>query len=741
MSVITLDFETYYSKEFSLSKLTTEEYIRDKQFEVIGVAFKVDDGPTEWVTGSHDEIKIQLEKLDWQHSALLCHNTLFDGAILAWIFGIDAAMYFDTLCMARAVHGVDAGGSLAALVKRYELGEKGTEVVNALGKRRLDFNTEDLDRYALYCRNDVDLTYDLFNRLATRFPGAELELIDMTLRMFIHPALEIDDGLLTDRLDEIRQEKSALLAGLKAQKTDAVLAQIESGLKDFEAKKIVILSDLALPQGGKLRVATVDMAKLLPESAQAVALNNLPKNTPDETRKLVEQTYDAVQAKRFQFAWGALDGYVILACGKNLDHVRFVQSPATSVLAKPEMAWLAPHVQKNLLGISYLSAGTLSALNDDQPTVPMLRGVVSAMKESPTFKTMAESLEKRTAELSKTESAVYSAEATNLVAAAWWDRGVEAEFVGGLKPRFCLPGKPLKYQGLINLPGVFFGLAYHRDKGYDSLVRTWMEQLVGLVYTGAQELVKAGIAGPSGGQQFALFEMMLLPTFQKIYQADKDINDKGLGSEAAYIVDLNGKTPPLPGLPPAAKDMKFPRITTVSDIADRAELDKGWQSINDTVTTIASLAGSFAGASQPGTAPGQPAFVMPKPESIQSGDITTWYYKTDIFTGDLQPCAALNAQRLILSTSKAAAQSVATELATPSAKNVDGLVWKLDPGVAAELLTSSAALSQTPEQAKELKQTLKWIKPFHAATGRIYEQSGQWHSTLKWEITDVVKFD
>ena len=54
MSVITLDFETYYSKEFSLSKLTTEEYIRDKQFEVIGVAFKVDDGPTEWVTGSHD---------------------------------------------------------------------------------------------------------------------------------------------------------------------------------------------------------------------------------------------------------------------------------------------------------------------------------------------------------------------------------------------------------------------------------------------------------------------------------------------------------------------------------------------------------------------------------------------------------------------------------------------------------------------------------------------------------------
>ena len=35
--LITIDFETYYDKEYSLSKLTTEEYIRDKKFEVIGV--------------------------------------------------------------------------------------------------------------------------------------------------------------------------------------------------------------------------------------------------------------------------------------------------------------------------------------------------------------------------------------------------------------------------------------------------------------------------------------------------------------------------------------------------------------------------------------------------------------------------------------------------------------------------------------------------------------------------------
>jgi len=217
MSIITLDFETYYAKDFSLSKLTTEEYIRDKRFEVIGVAVKENDDETVWFSGTHEEIKAWLNQFDWTHSALLCHNTLFDGAILSWVFNIEAAFYMDTLCMARAIHGVDAGGSLAALVKRYNLGEKGTEVVNALGKKRLDFDSGDLDRYAGYCRNDVDLTYRLFNQLATGFPGQELELIDMTLRMFIHPVFMIDDGLLTQRLDEVKQEKSDLLKSLMEQ--------------------------------------------------------------------------------------------------------------------------------------------------------------------------------------------------------------------------------------------------------------------------------------------------------------------------------------------------------------------------------------------------------------------------------------------------------------------------------------------------------------------------------------------
>lgn len=213
MSFVTLDFETYYAKDFSLTRLTTEEYINDPRFEVIGVAIKIDDGQTKWYT---KDIKEQLSKIDWANSAVLCHNMQFDGAILAWRYNILPARYFDTLCMARAIHGVDAGGSLAKLAERYALGKKGTEVVEAQGKRLKDFTEADLAQYGRYCINDVELTFKLFSAmLEDSFPGPELDLIDMTLRMYTQPVLTVDDALLVSRLEEIKEEKTSLLNGLK----------------------------------------------------------------------------------------------------------------------------------------------------------------------------------------------------------------------------------------------------------------------------------------------------------------------------------------------------------------------------------------------------------------------------------------------------------------------------------------------------------------------------------------------
>lgn len=220
MNIITLDFETYYDKEYSLSKITTEEYVRSELFETIGVGVQVNDEPTTWFSGDHQRTCDWLNEFDWKNSFLLAHNAVFDAAILSWQFDIYPKGILDTLSMARAWHGVDVGGSLAFLAEKYQLGKKGTEVVNALGKRRADFNPDELEAYSGYCINDVKLTRALFDILIQNFPTKELKVIDTTIKMFTEPTLELDLPLLEQHLENVKAKKEQLLEMAEANRDD-----------------------------------------------------------------------------------------------------------------------------------------------------------------------------------------------------------------------------------------------------------------------------------------------------------------------------------------------------------------------------------------------------------------------------------------------------------------------------------------------------------------------------------------
>ena len=213
--IITVDFETYYDKEYSLSKLTTEEYVRDDRFEVIGVGIKVDDEPAEFFTGTHEELATIFDAYDWHNSFVLAHNTMFDGAILSWRFGIKPMAWLDTLCMARANDG-ELSVSLAKVAERLGVGQKGNEVIMAMGKRRTNFTTDEMARYGQYCCNDVNLCYQIYEILAPSFKKNELKLIDLTLRMFTDPILQLDLPLLEQHLNEVKTKKEALIAKAEA---------------------------------------------------------------------------------------------------------------------------------------------------------------------------------------------------------------------------------------------------------------------------------------------------------------------------------------------------------------------------------------------------------------------------------------------------------------------------------------------------------------------------------------------
>jgi DNA polymerase len=245
MKLVVLDCETYYDREYSLSKITTEDYVRSPQFELIGFAIKVNDGPTQWVP--KPECEAFLKSFDWSDAMVVCQNTAFDGAILDWLYGVKPLVWADTLGMSRALYPHDKAHSLKAQAERMGVGVKGDEVLNAIGKRYADFYDAELARYASYCINDVELTYDIFMMyMDAGFPKQELKLIDLTLRMFIEPVLELDPVKLSEHLEGVKEAKLALLETvrdnmLKDADPDYVHAIYTEGMEGI--KKLLMSND------------------------------------------------------------------------------------------------------------------------------------------------------------------------------------------------------------------------------------------------------------------------------------------------------------------------------------------------------------------------------------------------------------------------------------------------------------------------------------------------------------------
>ena len=221
-TLLSIDFETYWSSKsgFTLSKMTNEEYVRSEEFLSHGACLHEfgSDDPIQWY--DHEELVEVFNQTDWSTTAILAHNAQFDGSVLAWHYGHQPVFIMDTLSMARATRGIEAGNSLAKLAKEYGLPDKGTAVHTTDGVRILPKTMR--KELADYCVHDVFLLEEIFKRLIVDFPTKELRLVDMTLRMYTGALLELDKNMLTQALVEEKANRENLLERLGA--TDKELA-------------------------------------------------------------------------------------------------------------------------------------------------------------------------------------------------------------------------------------------------------------------------------------------------------------------------------------------------------------------------------------------------------------------------------------------------------------------------------------------------------------------------------------
>lgn len=194
---IVIDFETHYEGTYSLRHMPPAQYIRDSRFRVLGAAIALPGKPARYI--EPPALDKALAGLPWYRLRLVAHNASFDAAVLSMHYGYRPAAYACTMLQARyliAQGEIDArtGTSLDALAALVGMTKGNLEEATATGQ------------LATYAALDAEICRALHERHAPAIPEAEMDYMDLHVRMAAEPVLELDQN----RLSKIANSEKSL---------------------------------------------------------------------------------------------------------------------------------------------------------------------------------------------------------------------------------------------------------------------------------------------------------------------------------------------------------------------------------------------------------------------------------------------------------------------------------------------------------------------------------------------------
>lgn len=208
--LVTLDFETFYDSDYTLKKMSTSEYIRHHRFKALSCGVKINGQPTKMYWGQ-DEIQAAFDELDWSKIELLGHHTHFDGLICSHHFRKVPGTYRCTLSMGRALFPKSKRNNLAELAKRLGVANK-LEMPDFKGKQLEELTPEERQAVGTYNIGDVESCYAAYHEMLPLLPPEEMDLIDITVRMFADPVVTLDVEKAREELLGALTNRAAMIA-------------------------------------------------------------------------------------------------------------------------------------------------------------------------------------------------------------------------------------------------------------------------------------------------------------------------------------------------------------------------------------------------------------------------------------------------------------------------------------------------------------------------------------------------
>jgi hypothetical protein len=549
------------------------------------------------------------------------------------------------------------------------------------------------------------------------------KLMDVALR---DPAVLEALILLLERF-----EMPPVMIGVASPEPEKVLHQMSELLHLADWLGDAPQSRIVTAQGEKITVNEIAMDQVLTTDRRhewlAALTQAVPGITP-EMKDRIARGLEVLARKKWVLALGLGPQRAFVAIGKSKDQIRLANGVEDSLLARPELRPLDAHAVKRLGLIACWDGAFVDAVHSDQPFQPIVRGALAGLQSEKVFAGAVRALEPEAIALAAAERAYYRSEYSSGAAAIWWDGGVQMDVVGGLSLQDTEAlALPTQFAALLDQPQLVLGVC--GQGAGTGAGRAYFEAWMHAVHATAHELVKAGVGGEKTAGIYKLVDQAVLPSVIGMYDSTKTIWQKGLGADGALLLDVGGRMPALPGLPPGGESVPLPRFALVHEMKNRALIGAAWQNLEASLQQLIK--------SSPLPLPVQ----LPAATVKHTGDLTSYSYEMPFDSRELAPCVSLNDRFFMLGTSRVQQAQVTEILGQPAAVPVKGTRMKLNFAKLREFLKAFASARAQNGGDAELKAALKWLEPLEVLDLHQWSEQGVGRSRLSWQMHDVLSYD
>lgn len=355
----------------------------------------------------------------------------------------------------------------------------------------------------------------------------------------------------------------------------------------------------------------------------------------------------AIAKKDLVVVSGTLGDYAILFIGSSTDDMKFAEDTASSLVASDALAFSDPYASKELAAMIYGQKASMDTLVEASGGLADMAGGLrdglagsEGLGDTRDIEALLRMIGEREAALRKL------AGNETLGAVAFFEDGLKIEAHGGGDSGAVDWKSQNKLASLGDSPDVVMFANMTSEAAYDEKMRAYLEALMQTTYAIAMKVSELPMEDEKMAQfkdMSKLFDTKFRTDMVAMWDALSGDFGSSLGNESALIIDLNGTMPAIPGVPQKVVDAaKFPRISMVAPVTDRAKLAASWQKMNTSTTSLLGKVSEMLGQDIP----------MQKPISSDKDGFTTWFFSMPFFNDDFMPSVTVGDKWFAASTSK-----------------------------------------------------------------------------------------